>query len=70
MLVSGCDKLHNARAIVADLRDPATGAAVFERFTGKRDGTLWYYRELARVFAERGAPMAAELARTVHAMQG
>lgn len=69
LLVSGCDKLHNARAIVTDLLDPSVGSAVFDRFTGKRDGTLWYYRELARVFAERKAPGAATLARAVAMME-
>jgi len=66
LLVSGCDKLHNARAIVSDLRQ--IGHAVFARFTGKRAGTLWYYREITRVFADRHAPMAAALAATVAAM--
>ena len=68
LLVSGCDKLHNARAIVADLRSPNIGAKVFDRFTGKRDGTLWYYREIANVFTERGVPMAGELQSVVRAM--
>ena len=66
LLVSGCDKLHNARAIVADLR--AIGPAVFDRFTGKRDGTLWYYREITDVFSGRAAPMAGELRSVVDAM--
>lgn len=69
LLVSGCDKLHNARAIVADLHDPAVGTAVFERFTGRRDGTLWYYREIVRVFNDRNAPMAAALADATRAME-
>lgn len=42
------DKLHNALAISRDLK--AQGPAVFERFRGDRDGTLWYYRSLARLF--------------------
>lgn len=70
LLVSGCDKLHNARAIVTDLRNPEVGVAVFDRFTGQRDGTLWYYREIARVFSERKAPMASALASAVAAMEG
>lgn len=69
LLVGGCDKLHNARAIVTDLRNPEIGAAVFDRFTGGRDGTLCYYRAVARVLAERGAPMAHVLAETVAAME-
>ncbi|MDR3522146.1 MAG: HD domain-containing protein [Acidocella sp.] len=47
-LVSCADKLYNARAIVTDLR--ALGDAMFSRFTGGKDGTLWYYRKLAEVF--------------------
>lgn len=42
LLVSCCDKLHNARAIVQDLENPAVGVAVFQRFTGGKSGTLWY----------------------------
>jgi hypothetical protein len=30
------------------------GGDVFERFTDGRDGTLWYYRELANVFTQLG----------------
>ena len=68
LLVSGCDKLHNARAIVGDLENPAVGTAVFERFTGRRDGTLVYYRLLADLFNHRGLPMAAALEATVARM--
>lgn len=63
LLVSACDKLSNARAILDDL--VSIGPAVFERFTAKRDGTLWYYAELARVFASRHSPVAEALAATV-----
>lgn len=51
LLVSASDKLHNARAILADFR--RHGDALWARFAGKRDGTLWYYRAL--VGAYRGA---------------
>src|SRR3546814_16736319 len=53
LLVMACEKLHNARAIVQDLENPAVGQAVFERFNGGRDGTLAYYHSLANVFATR-----------------
>ena len=53
LLVSACDKLHNARAIVQDLEDPDVGTRVFDRFTGGRDGTLGYYQALAEIFAQR-----------------
>lgn len=59
LLVSGSDKLHNARAILSDLQ--ALGPAVFDRFAAGREGTLWYYRSLAGVFARRGSPVAGSL---------
>ncbi|SEI42719.1 HD domain-containing protein [Frateuria terrea] len=68
LLVSGCDKLHNARAIVADLGRPGVGRGVFDRFTGGRDGTLTYYRLLADLFIQRGAAMAGALEREVERM--
>ena len=42
------DKLHNVQAIARDLR--LSGSAVFERFRADREGTLWYYRSIARLF--------------------
>jgi (p)ppGpp synthase/HD superfamily hydrolase len=65
LLVSCCDKLHNARAIVQDLEDPRVGAAVFGRFTGGRDGTLWYYDALSRTFSSRESRPATCLERVV-----
>lgn len=67
LLVSGSDKLHNARAIVSDLRK--IGPDVFSRFTAGRDGTLWYYRTLAEIFERRGATMATMLAAEVVQME-
>lgn len=66
LLVSACDKLHNARAIVADRR--VVGDVVFDRFKAGRDGTVWYYRELAAIFSERlsaSHPLSIELSTTV-----
>ena len=51
-LVSASDKLHNTRAILAELR--RTGPGVFDRFSGKTDGTLWYYRTLVIAFRQHG----------------
>ena len=51
-LVSAADKLHNTRAILADLR--RHGPEVFERFSGKKDGALWYYRALVTAFRQHG----------------
>jgi (p)ppGpp synthase/HD superfamily hydrolase len=69
LMVSGCDKLSNARAILDDLLNPAIGPQVFERFTAKKEGTLWYYSALSRIFTERQAPVATALAATVQEMQ-
>jgi GTP pyrophosphokinase len=43
-LVSLADKLHNARSILRNLRQE--GDRVWEKFTGGKAGTLWYYRTL------------------------
>jgi len=65
LLVSACDKLHNARAIVQDLEDPEVGTRVFDRFTGGRAGTLGYYQALAEIFSARGVQVAKVLDATV-----
>ena len=68
LLISCADKLHNARAIVGDLR--THGLAVFDRFAGGLAGTLWYYASLAEVFSRRlPSPLSAELERAVGDMQ-
>jgi (p)ppGpp synthase/HD superfamily hydrolase len=67
LLVSGSDKLHNARAILADLH--TVGEAVFDRFTASKEQTLWYYTSLAAIFSRRGVPVAAALAETVSQMR-
>ena len=67
LLVSGADKLHNARAIVIDLQE--IGPAVFDRFKVGMKGTLWYYRSLADIFSRRGAPMAKQLEIAVSQME-
>ena len=67
--VSAADKLHNARAILADYR--ALGEDLWSRFNASRDDIFWYYRSLVDIFRERGpARLAAELGRVVAAMHG
>ncbi len=66
--VSAADKLHNARAILRDLR--RTPEAVWPRFSGGRDGVLWYYRTLVTVFRETEVGfLAEELERVVAEME-
>ena len=67
LLVSGADKLHNARSIVIDLQE--VGPAVFERFKAGMKGTLWYYRSLADVFTKRNSPMTKQLEAAVSQME-
>jgi (p)ppGpp synthase/HD superfamily hydrolase len=63
-LVSASDKLHNARAILRDYR--GHGEALWSRFNGGKDGTLWYYRSLVRAFTQAGAnELIKELDRVV-----
>ena len=50
-LVSASDKLHNVRTILADYRKD--GEAIWARFNGKREGTLWYYRALSDEYQRR-----------------
>jgi GTP pyrophosphokinase len=67
-LVSAADKLHNARAILADYR--VHGESLWSRFKGGKDGTLWNYRALIDAYrsaALEGAHerLVAELDRVV-----
>lgn len=71
--VSLADKVHNARAILRDYR--AVGEALWERFNGGREGTLWYYRALVDAFERADAlqnvdaPLVAELDRVVSELE-
>lgn len=59
-LVSAADKLHNVTAILRDYRRLREG--LWERFTGGKDGTLWYYRSLVEAYKAAGPhPIVDEL---------
>lgn len=63
-LVSSADKLHNARCILLDYRQ--IGEALWSRFTGGKEGTLWYYRSLVMAFRQgQCTPLVDELDRVV-----
>jgi hypothetical protein len=51
--VSLADKVHNARSILRDLRNPDVGERVWGRFNQPKELILWYYRSLADRFCER-----------------
>ncbi len=63
-LVSAADKLHNVRTILSDYR--REGDSVWERFSGRREGTLWYYQAVLDVLRQ-GKPnrLIEELERAV-----
>lgn len=49
LLVSACDKLHNVRTMVSDLR--SDGPRFWRRFKRGVTDQLWYQTELAKVFS-------------------
>jgi (p)ppGpp synthase/HD superfamily hydrolase len=62
--VSAADKLSNVRETLHDVR--TQGDAVFDRFAGKKEGTLWYYRALVNEFRKaENNPLVEELDRVV-----
>lgn len=68
-LVSCCDKLHNARSILADLR--THGDALWKRFNGGQQGTQWYYRTLFEAYRQTSLSphLVDELGRTLDEME-
>jgi len=68
LLVCAADKLHNARSILDEYR--RQGDALWVRFKGGRDGTLWYYGASLAVLKERSANgLVEELERVVAELQ-
>jgi (p)ppGpp synthase/HD superfamily hydrolase len=66
--VSLADKLHNARTILRDFR--RCGDDVWDRFTGGKEGTLWYYQTLVQSYqGSGGSYLLEELKRVVAELQ-
>ncbi len=65
LLVSACDKVHNARSILSDLG--TDGDAVWQRFTvSDPHAQLWYYTTVAEILQRRlPGPLTDELGRIV-----
>ena len=63
LCVSLADKVHNARAILRDLRKPDVGASIWSRFSQPRHQTLWYYCSLCDTFRNR---LPGQLADELH----
>ena len=68
-LVSASDKLHNLRAILMNYR--TDGDKLWDRFQGKKEGTLWYYAALLEAFSRSSklAPLRAEIDRTLTTLE-
>ncbi len=66
--VEAADKLHNARSILRDYR--RLGESLWSRFSGGREGTLWYYREMTRILQERtDSPLVVALGEVVMTLE-
>jgi (p)ppGpp synthase/HD superfamily hydrolase len=63
-LVSAADKLSNVRETLHEVR--VRGDSALDRFAGKKEGLLWYYRALVNEFRKAGSnPLVEELDRVV-----
>ncbi len=58
-LVVAADKLHNVRDVYANCQTP--GIDFWSEFKGGRDGTLWYYREVANALTDAAGPDEVQL---------
>jgi (p)ppGpp synthase/HD superfamily hydrolase len=66
--VSAADKVHNAYAILRDLRN--TGDRVWERFNASADDIVAYYQALVRAYRDAGGGrLVDELDRIVRAIE-
>jgi (p)ppGpp synthase/HD superfamily hydrolase len=66
--VSAADKVHNAYAILRDLR--TYGEAVWKRFAASPDDIISYYDRLVRAFRHAGGgPLVDELERVVRGIK-
>ena len=64
-LVSMADKLYNLQSILKDYRK--IGDELWNRFRGKKAGTLWYYHALLAEF-DQSHPLAQEFQRTIETL--
>jgi Guanosine polyphosphate pyrophosphohydrolases/synthetases len=67
-LIIGCDKLDNLRCTLSGYHK--IGAKLWERFSGGRDGTLWYYRSMIDALYKAGnCPVFDELNDTFNRLE-
>jgi hypothetical protein len=67
--VSCADRVHNAWAILRDVR--TVSDATWGRFNASPSDVLWYYQSLVVSYREAGGgPLVDELARIVRGLEG
>jgi GTP pyrophosphokinase len=67
-LVTGADKLHNVGSLIRAYRKH--GETLWARFTGGRNGTLWYYRAVVDTLRNSEShPLFDELDRAVSELE-
>ena len=54
LIVSAADKLHNARAVLADYRK--MGEGLWSRFNAPKEDQLWFYGEMTKTLRQTAAP--------------
>lgn len=67
--VAACDKLHNLRCLIGDLR--ASGPETLERFTASAERTRWYYESAHRILRDAlPDPLLGEFDALIDALRG
>lgn len=51
LLVTAADKFDNITSVLIDF--DALGDAIWDRFKGERDGTVWYYQQMSTALSDR-----------------
>ncbi len=63
-LIIACDKLDNLRSMLKDYSK--VGEELWQRFSGAREGSIWYYRSMIQAFELTGnCPVLDELQTTL-----
>jgi (p)ppGpp synthase/HD superfamily hydrolase len=58
-LIAAADKLHNVRSVLNEYR--VLGEAVWDKFTGGREGTLWFYAAVLATLQDAARPEETRL---------
>jgi (p)ppGpp synthase/HD superfamily hydrolase len=69
--VCAADKVHNANSVLSDLRRTIDPGSVWSRFSGGREGTVKWYRDVLNRLEELGfdAPIVNEFREAVNGLE-